>query len=75
MLDIIDLSVQFTGTYLFEKVNLKINSPDRFALIGANGVGKTTFLRLIVGIILPESGKIQKQKNTSIGYQIGRAHV
>jgi len=68
MLDIIDLSVQFTGTYLFEKVNLKINSPDRFALIGANGAGKTTFLKLIVGIIAPESGKIQKQKNTSIGY-------
>jgi len=68
MIDIIDLSVQFTGTNLFENVNLKINSSDRFALIGANGTGKTTFLKILVGIIEPESGKIQKQKNTSIGY-------
>ncbi|MFC2139295.1 ABC-F family ATP-binding cassette domain-containing protein [Bacteroidota bacterium] len=68
MIDAINLSVQFSGNYLFENVNFKINKNDKIALVGANGTGKTTLLRLINGEEHPESGKIQKQKKLKIGY-------
>ena len=68
MIDAINLSVQFSGNYLFENANFKINRNDKIALVGANGTGKTTLLRLINEDEHPETGKIQKQKNLKIGY-------
>ena len=49
MIDIKNLSVQFTGSYLFENVNLKILPNDRIALVGSNGTGKSTFLKILAG--------------------------
>ncbi|MGE5458382.1 MAG: ABC-F family ATP-binding cassette domain-containing protein [Methanococcaceae archaeon] len=68
MIDLINISVQFSGEYLFKEVNLRINPQDKIALVGANGAGKTTLFRLICGIQPPESGKIQMQKGISVGY-------
>lgn len=68
MIDLLNLSVQFSGEYLFRDVNLKINSSDKVALVGANGAGKTTLFRIISGIQQPESGKVLMQKGISIGY-------
>ena len=68
MLDIIDLSIQYGGKELFENVNLKINPSDKIALIGSNGTGKSTLLKLISGKETPEAGKIQYQKGLKIGY-------
>ncbi len=68
MIDIIDLSIQYGGKELFEKVNLKINPSDKIALIGSNGTGKSTLLKLISGKESPETGKIQCQKGLKIGY-------
>ncbi|MGE5682492.1 MAG: ABC-F family ATP-binding cassette domain-containing protein [Bacillota bacterium] len=68
MIDLINISVQFSGEYLFKDVNLKINPSDKISLVGANGAGKTTLLKVICGIQQPESGKIQLQKGISIGY-------
>lgn len=68
MIDLIDLSVQFTGKYLFDKVNLKINKGEKIALVGSNGTGKSTLLKLIIGYEQPESGSVQKPKNCRIGY-------
>lgn len=68
MLDLIDVSVQFGGEYLFREVNFKINPSDKIALVGSNGAGKTTLLRIINGETQPESGKILKQKGMTIGY-------
>jgi len=68
MIDILNLSVQFSGNYLFDDVNFKINKGDKIALVGANGTGKTTLLRIISGGEQAESGKVQKQKNIKIGY-------
>ena len=56
MIDINNLSVQFTGTNLFEGVNLKILPSDKIALVGSNGTGKSTFLKMLAGQ--------QKQKRT-----------
>ncbi|MCB0751366.1 MAG: ATP-binding cassette domain-containing protein, partial [Ignavibacteriae bacterium] len=49
MIDIINLSVQFTGNSLFENVNLKIQESDKIALVGSNGAGKSTFLKILSG--------------------------
>lgn len=68
MLDLLDVSLQYGGKYLFENVNYKINAGDKISLVGANGTGKSSLLKIISGYIQPESGKIQKQKNISIGY-------
>jgi len=68
MIDLLKISLQFSGKYLFSDVNLKINSGDRFALVGSNGSGKSSLLKMISGSLEPESGKIQRQKRISIGY-------
>jgi len=68
MVDFVNLSLQFGGKYLFKDINYKINSGDKISLVGANGTGKSSLLKIINGFISPESGKIQKQKNLTIGY-------
>ena len=68
MIDLINLSIQFDGKFLFEEATLKINRGDRIALVGLNGTGKSTLLKLINGAEHPEDGKIQIEKNISIGY-------
>jgi ATP-binding cassette, subfamily F, member 3 len=68
MIDFVNLSLQFGGKYLFKDVNYKINSGDKISLVGANGTGKSSLLKIINGYISPESGRILKQKNITIGY-------
>lgn len=68
MIDISNLSIQFTGENLFEGVNLRISRHDKIALVGSNGTGKSTFLKLLCGIEHPETGNIKKQKGIKIGY-------
>ena len=68
MIDLVDVSIQFTGIPLFESANIRINKSDRIALVGANGTGKSTILKMIAGLEETSSGKILRQKNISIGY-------
>lgn len=68
MIDLLNISVQFGGKYLFKDFNYKIHSNDRICLVGANGSGKSTLLKIISGEVVPESGEIHKQKRISIGY-------
>ena len=68
MIDLSQISLQFNGKYLFQEVNFKINSGDKISLVGANGTGKSSLLKIIKGELQPESGKVLKQKDISIGY-------
>ncbi|HKB86196.1 MAG TPA: ATP-binding cassette domain-containing protein [Ignavibacteriaceae bacterium] len=68
MLDLTNISLQFGGKYLFKDVNLKINSGDKISLVGANGTGKSSLLKIINGDLQPEAGKIQRQKRMTTGY-------
>ncbi|MCH8325400.1 MAG: ABC-F family ATP-binding cassette domain-containing protein [Bacteroidetes bacterium] len=68
MIDILQISLQFSAKYLYRDVSFKINSGDKIALVGANGTGKSSLLKLITGQLSPESGKIQKTKLATIGY-------
>jgi ATP-binding cassette subfamily F protein 3 len=68
MIDLHNISIQFTGEYLFQNVILKINSGDKICLVGSNGTGKSSLLKMLTGELEPENGSIQKQKNITIGY-------
>ncbi len=68
MIDLSHISLQFSGKYLFQDVNFKINSGEKISLVGANGTGKSSLLKIIYGELQPESGKVLKQKDISLGY-------
>ncbi len=58
----------FGGEFLLEEVNFRIDESERIGLIGRNGMGKTTLLKLILGDINPEGGVISRQKDLRIAY-------
>lgn len=68
MLSVNNLSVYFTGKYLFDDVTFLITEKDRVGLVGKNGAGKTTLLRIITGEQMPEAGNISKPSDMLIGY-------
>lgn len=68
MLSVYNLSVYFTGRYLFDSVSFLISERDRVGLVGKNGAGKTTLLRIITGEQEPEGGSISKPNGLEIGY-------
>ncbi len=68
MIDIINLSLQFGGKYLYRDVNFKINAGDKISLVGSNGTGKSSLLKMLNGMLEPEKGNIFKWKNLAIGY-------
>ena len=63
-----NLNMSFGDRTLFDGVSFEINTGDRVGLIGANGTGKTTLFRLILGSESPTSGEIHPGKNTVVGY-------
>lgn len=63
-----ELSKGFNGRTLFEHFNLHLRAGDRVAVIGANGVGKTTLLKLITGQLPPDSGTVVYGSNVDVGY-------
>ncbi|RCK74589.1 MAG: ATPase [Ignavibacteriae bacterium] len=68
MISVQNISIQFGGKYLFENLNFQISPNDRIGLIGPNGVGKTTLLKILSGITQADSGIVQKANYVSIGY-------
>lgn len=68
MLNIHNLSVSFGGTYLFEEVTFRLGSGDRVGLVGKNGAGKSTMLKILAGDIRPDSGNIAAEKEIRIGF-------
>ncbi len=63
-----ELSKGFEGRTLFEHFNLHLRAGDRVALIGPNGVGKTTLLRVIIGQLPPDTGSVIFGSNVDLGY-------
>lgn len=68
MISINNLSFYFADRALYQNLNWHIKPKDRIALIGANGTGKTTLLRLITGQYKPDEGDISMAKDCTIGY-------
>ena len=68
MLNIHNLSVSFSGEYLFEEISFKLISGDRVGLIGKNGAGKSTLLKLLSKEMELDSGSIASEKDIKIGF-------
>ncbi len=68
MLSINNLSYFISGTPLYEGASLHVRPKDKIGLIGLNGKGKTTLLRIIHGDIQPDSGTIEKANDCTIGF-------
>ena len=63
-----DVSIGFGGPRLLEEINLQIESGEWVGLLGLNGMGKSTLLKLVSGDILPHDGTIARQQNIRIAY-------
>ncbi len=63
MLQVIDLALSFSGKKLFEDVNLKFTKGNCYGVIGANGAGKSTFLKLLTGELSSTKGEVVISKN------------
>ena len=68
MISIEGLTVEFGGNPLFDDITYIINRKDRIALVGKNGAGKSTMLKIIAGLQLPTQGKVNAPKDITIGY-------
>ncbi|MEZ4802024.1 MAG: ABC-F family ATP-binding cassette domain-containing protein [Gelidibacter sp.] len=68
MLNIHNLSISFQGEYLFEDITFRLGNGDRIGLIGKNGAGKSTMLKILSKEMEPDSGQIAADKNLSIGF-------
>ncbi len=68
MINIDNLTVAFSATPLFSNVSYVINDRDRVALVGKNGAGKSTMLKIICGEISPTGGRVNIPKDVTIGY-------
>ena len=68
MISVQNLSVEFSALSLFDGINYVINPRDRIALVGKNGAGKSTMLKIIAGLQQPTSGSVAVPSDTTIGY-------
>ena len=68
MISVEGLKVEFGVTPLFEDVSFVINKKDRIALVGKNGAGKSTMLKILSGLQRPTEGTVAVQRGVSIGY-------
>lgn len=68
MVSVSNLSIHFSGDYLFENVSFLIGDRDRIGLTGKNGAGKTTLLKIIVRELVPESGTVAYPNSCKIGF-------
>ncbi|MBI5021994.1 MAG: ATP-binding cassette domain-containing protein [Ignavibacteriales bacterium] len=68
MLSLDHISIQFGGRTLFDDVSLTIGAHDRIGLVGSNGTGKSTLLKIIAGINQSDDGIISKARYVTVGY-------
>ncbi|MFT7099033.1 MAG: ATP-binding cassette subfamily F protein 3 [Rickettsiales bacterium] len=68
MIKVKDLSISFSGNSIFEDVNFILNGREKAGLIGRNGSGKSTFLKLLLNELEPDSGEVSIPKGYKIGH-------
>ncbi len=68
MISINSLSVEFSSQVLFDSINYVINPKDKIALVGKNGAGKSTMLKIIAGLQKPSSGNVAVPQGVTVGY-------
>lgn len=67
MISTANITMQFGAKPLFENVSVKFNNGNRYGLIGANGCGKSTFMKILGGELEPSAGQVMLEPNTRLG--------
>lgn len=67
MISTANITMQFGAKPLFENVSVKFNNSNRYGLIGANGCGKSTFMKILGGDLDPSGGQVMLEPNTRLG--------
>ena len=67
MISTANITMQFGAKPLFENVSVKFNNGNRYGLIGANGCGKSTFMKILGGDLDPSGGQVMLEPNTRLG--------
>ena len=68
MISVEHLKVEFSARALFSDVSFVVNKRDRIALVGKNGAGKSTMLKILAGLQQPTDGHVAVQRDVSVGY-------
>ena len=68
MISVNNLTIEFSSQVLFDNINYVINPKDKIALVGKNGAGKSTMLKIIAGLQTPTSGSVAIPSDVTIGY-------
>ncbi|MDE6278698.1 MAG: ATP-binding cassette domain-containing protein, partial [Paramuribaculum sp.] len=68
MVSVQNLSVEFSAKSLFDNISFVVNKRDKIALVGRNGAGKSTMLKIIAGLQNPTSGTVSTARDMTIGY-------
>jgi ATP-binding cassette subfamily F protein 3 len=68
MISVSNVSVSFSGSYLYEEISFLINQKDRIGLAGKNGAGKSTLLKILSGEMKPDSGEVSRPAGITLGY-------
>ena len=68
MISVEQLSVEFSAKPLFDNISFQVNPKDKIALVGKNGAGKSTMLKIFAGLQQPTSGRLSVPKGVVIGY-------
>ncbi len=68
ILTALELEVHFGEQIVLDKASLSVHEGDRIGLVGRNGAGKSTFLKIIEGMLTPDSGEVAKKKKLVIGF-------
>ncbi len=68
MVSVQNISIHFSGTYIFKNVSFLVNDKDRIGLVGKNGAGKSTLLKIICGLMEAEKGEIASPNGSTFGY-------
>lgn len=75
MIAVDNLAVEFSGDTLFADVSFSINENDKIALMGKNGAGKSTMMKIIAGALKPTRGNVRTPKDAVIAYLPDRKSV
>ena len=68
MITISNLSIQYSGKFLFNDISFTITEKDRLGLVGKNGAGKSTMLKILCRELLPEGGTVAMDNKITLGY-------
>ncbi len=68
LLSATNITIQFGERFLFNRISFTVGAHDRIGLVGPNGVGKSTLLKILAGVTLADSGEINKARYVTVGY-------